>query len=158
MDEYKFTEVVRQYQKLLFHIAYTMLRDQQDCADAVQEALMLAWRGRHQLRQETATKAWLTRILVNTCNSLRRKRKRVAFAELGEIEAPPRVDNLALHEALTRLAPELRLPTVMFYLEGFTVEEIGKILHVPTGTVKSRMVRARKALGGMLSKEDFAWN
>lgn len=156
MDERRFTEAVRQYQRLLFHIAYTMLHDQQDCADAVQEALMLAWRGRQKLRDEQAIKAWLTRILVNTCNNLLRKRRRAKFTELCDMEAPPEVDNMALHDALLNLSEELRLPIVMFYLEGFAVDEIGKILHVPTGTIKSRMVRARKQLGNMLSKEDFA--
>lgn len=156
MDERQFTEAVWQYHKLLFHIAYTMLHDQYDCADAVQEALMLAWRGRDKLRDVNAMKAWLCRILVNTCNSALRKHKRVKFTELGEIEAPPQVDNLALHDALARLRTDLRLPIVMFYLEGFTIDEIGKILNAPSGTIKSRMVRARELLGEMLSEEDFA--
>ena len=156
MDERRFTEAVGQYQKLLFHIAYTMLRDQQDCADAVQEALYLAWRGRGKLRDESAAKAWLCRILVNTCNSVLRRRKRIRFVEMEDIEAPPQVDNLELHGVITKLKQDLRLPIVMFYMEGFSIEEIGKILQVPTGTVKSRMVRARKILGTMLSEEDFA--
>lgn len=153
MDERQFTEEVKQYQRLLFHIAYAMLRDEQDCADAVQEALMLAWRSRERLREERAFKAWLTRILVNCCNTALRKRKRATFTELPDIPAQPQVDNLALHEALTGLPTDLRLPIVLFYLEGFTVEEIGKALGAPTGTVKSRMVRARRLLSDMLSQE-----
>ena len=156
MDEKQFTEAVRQHQKLLFHISYTMLRNQQDCADAVQEALLLAWRGRGKLRDAQAMKAWLCRILVNVCNSALRRQKRVRFVEMEDMEAPPQVDNLALHEALSGLQTDLRLPMVMFYMEGFTIDEISKTLRAPTGTIKSRMLRARKLLGSMLSEEDFA--
>lgn len=155
MDERQFTQAVRQYQRLLFHIAYAMLHDQQDCADAVQEALMLAWRGRGKLREEGAMKAWLTRILVNSCNNVLRKRKKATFTELVDIEAPPQVDNILLHDALSKLQAELRLPIVLFYLEGFSVDEISQTLRLPTGTVKSRMARARKMLSSMLSEEDF---
>lgn len=154
MDEKQFTQGVKQYQGLLFHISYAMLRQEQDCADAVQEALAQAWRCRNRLREEKAFKAWLIRILVNTCNSILRRRKRVQFTPLGEMAAPPQVDNLALHEALGQLPAELRLPLVLFYLEGFTVEEIGKALRVPTGTVKSRMSRGRKLLLRLLSQEE----
>ena len=95
--------------------------------------------------------------MVNTCNSILRRRKRVQFTPLGEMAAPPQVDNLALHEALGQLPAELRLPLVLFYLEGFTVEEIGKALRVPTGTVKSRMSRGRKLLLRLLSQEELRW-
>ncbi|MEG1814233.1 MAG: sigma factor, partial [Clostridia bacterium] len=69
MDEKQFTDAVRQYQKLLFHIAYAMLHNEQDCADVVQQALMNAWRTRSKLRNPQAVKAWLSRILVNECHS-----------------------------------------------------------------------------------------
>lgn len=68
MDEQRFTDAVRQYQKLLLHIAYAMLHNEHDCADAVQQALLNAWRTRNRLRNEQAIKAWLSRILVNECS------------------------------------------------------------------------------------------
>ncbi|MEG2603660.1 MAG: RNA polymerase sigma factor [Clostridia bacterium] len=155
MDEKQFTDAVRQYQKLLFHIAYAMLHNEQDCADAVQQALMNAWRTRSKLRNPQAVKAWLSRILVNECHSLIRRRKLVRFTELHEnLPMPPQTDNLPLHDALAKLSADLRLPIVLSYLEGFSIEEIAQTLHIPSGTVKSRMSKARKCLGEMLSEED----
>ena len=154
MDEQRFTDAVRQYQKLLFHIAYAMLHDEQDCADAVQQALLNAWRTRGKLRNEQAIKAWLSRILVNECNTVLRRKKRARFTELSDDwPAPPQVDNLPLHNALEQLPPQTRIPIVLGYLEGFTIAEISQTLHIPTGTVKSRMSQGRKQLGEMLGDE-----
>lgn len=154
MDEQRFTDAVRQYQKLLFHIAYAMLHNEQDCADAVQQALLNAWRTRKKLRNEQAAKAWLSRILVNECHSILRKRRRMRVTELSDaLPAPPQVDNLLLHDALEKLPPQLRMPLVLSYLEGFTVAEISEALRIPAGTVKSRMSQGRKQLGEMLKDE-----
>ncbi len=155
MDEQTFTNAVRQYQKLLFHIAYAMLHSEQDCADAVQQALMSAWRSRGKLRNRQAMKAWFTRILINECNALLRKRKRMRLTELrDDLPAPPQADNIRLHNALEELPTTLRLPVVLSYLEGFTIAEISQALHIPEGTVKSRMSQGRKRLGELLSEED----
>lgn len=154
MNEQQFTNAVRQYQKLLFHIAYAMLHNEQDCADAVQQALLNAWHGRNKLRDEQAIKAWLSRILVNECNTVLRRKKRVRFTELSdELPAPPQVDNLPLHQALAEMPPQTRVPIVLNYLEGFTIAEISQTLHIPTGTVKSRMAQGRMQLGQMLGDE-----
>lgn len=155
MDEQRFTDAVRQYQKLLFHIAYAMLHNEQDCADAVQQALLNAWRTRNKLRNQQAVKAWLSCILINECNSLLRKRKRVRLTELtADLPAPTLADNLPLHDALEKLPSALRMPLVLSYLEGFSVAEIAQTLHIPTGTVKSRMSQGRKRLLELLSEED----
>ncbi len=154
MDEMQFTEAVRRYEKLLLHIAWSMLGNEQDCADAVQEALLAAWRGRNQLRNQQAARAWLTRIQVNACKETLRRRKRTRTEELPEeLPAPPRVDNLPLQEALAALNEKLRLPIVLYYLEGFSVREISRTLRIPTGTVKSRMAQGRKTLGELLNTE-----
>lgn len=154
MDEQQFSEAVRQYQKLLFHIAYSMLHNQQDCADAVQQALLNAWRMQGKLRNEQAIKAWLSRILINECHAVLRRKKRVEFTALSDDwPAPLQVDNLPLHNALERLSPQTRVPIVLHYLEGFDVKEIAQTLHIPVGTVKSRMAHGRKQLGEMLHDE-----
>lgn len=154
MDEQRFTDAVRQYQKLLFHIAYAMLHNEQDCADAVQQALLNAWRARSKLRSEQAVKAWLARILVNECHAVLRRRKRARFIELrDDWPAPPQVDNLPLHNALEQLPPHTRLPIVLHYLEGFAIAEIAQALRIPAGTVKSRMAQGRRQLAMLLGDE-----
>lgn len=147
MDEQQFTEAVRQYQRLLAHIAYAKLGNEQDCADAVQQALLNAWRKRKQLRNENLVKAWLTRILVNECNNILRKRQGVSWTMLSaDIPASSAPDSLPIRDALGRLPDKLRLPIVLYYLDGFTVAEIAQTMRIPTGTVKSRLLKARSVL------------
>ena len=155
MDEERFTALVRDYQNLLWHIAYAMLHSEQDAADAAQETLLRAWRARDSFRGDASEKTWLTRIAVNVCRSMRRRR--VIFAPLTEAEAPLPVDNAPLHDALAKLPDSLRMPLVLVYLEGFTVEEASRALGIPPGTVKSRLYRGRKALARLIDREDVDW-
>ena len=156
MDEAQFTELAERYRDLLWHIAYTMLHSEQDAADAAQEALLRAWRARNTFRGEASAKTWLTRILVNVCRSMRRRR--VIFSPLtGLEEAPASADNAPLHDALAKLPTGLRMPLVLHYLEGFSVEEVARTLSIPSGTVKSRLYRGRRELAQVLDKEDVDW-
>lgn len=153
MEAQRFTDAARQYKNLMFHLSYTMLRSQADCADAVQEALLRAWNARGSLRGEENPKAWLLRILVNVCNDMLRKRKRRPVPLEEDVPAP-QVDNLPLYDALDRLEVRLRLPIVLFYLDGLRVDEIAKVLGIPSGTVKGRMMRGRKQLARMLGEKE----
>ena len=154
MDAIQFEDAVRRHQGLLYHIAYTMLRSPQDCADAVQEALMLAWRHRGSLRDEGAFRPWLSRILVNVCKSALRARKRLPTTDLGDAPDTAQADDQALHDAIQALPTDLRVPVVLFYLEGFSIRETANALRIPSGTVKSRLSRARGRLGALLVSEE----
>ena len=156
MDEERFTALVREYQNLLWHIAYAMLHSEQDAADAAQEALMKAWRARDTFRGEASEKTWLTRILMNVCRSMRR-RKMIFSPLTGLEEAPMAVDHRPLHDALKKLPDALRMPLVLTYLEGFSVEEAARALAIPPGTVKSRLHRGRRELARLLDREDVEW-
>ena len=156
MDEERFTALVREYQNLLWHIAYAMLHSEQDAADAAQEALLKAWRARETFRGEASEKTWLTRILMNVCRSMRRRK--MIFSPLTGLEvAPVSVDHRPLHDALKKLPDALRMPLVLTYLEGFSTEEAARALAIPPGTVKSRLHRGRRELARLLDKEDFDW-
>lgn len=155
MDAVTFQKEAMRLQTLLYHVSFSILRNDQDCADAVQEALMLAWQHRDDLREGAAFKPWLTRILVNACNSMLRKRARARLVLLDEVVVPTGdADNLPLRDALDRLPQDLRVATVLHYLEGFSVREIGEMLDTPENTIKMRLMRARRRLHGMLSEEE----
>ena len=62
---------------LMYRVAYTILQNDADCQDAVQDALLKAWSKRNSLRDERLFRTWLTRILINACHDLARKRRRV---------------------------------------------------------------------------------
>ena len=149
-----FSVRVMELQKTLYHVAYGMLYNSHDCADAVQECILKAWRMRDSLKSEDSLRPWMIRILINECNNMLRTKKRcMPMEELPEMKAPPDADPW-LHDAIGALPEKLRLPVVLYYMEGFTVEETASILHIPKGTVKTRLSSARKELRTALQDVD----
>lgn len=141
-------------QATLYRVAYGLLLNRTDCADAVQECLLRAWEKQHTLREEAFFRTWITRILINECYSMLRRRKRVlSLDEIPEPVAPPDSDS-ELHDAIARLEPKLRLPIVLHYMEGYSVGEVATLLRLPSGTVKTRLFKARKILRLQLIDEE----
>ena len=129
----------------MYRIAWTLLRNDEDCRDAMQEAALKAWERRFTLRQPQYFSTWLTRILINECYAIQRKRKRlVALEEAELLSSPPADPTLSL--ALQLLPEELRLPLVMHALEGMSYQEIGQVLRIPHSTIAGRIHRAKQAL------------
>ena len=152
MDERTFVEQVKVHERSLYRTAVSMMRNDRDSLDAVQNALTKAWIHRHRVEPE-AFRPWLLRIVINECYSMRRKTKRetpVAEVEPGEVQPPP---DPFLRNALDGLPENLRLPILLYYMEGFSVKEIAKMLKIPPGTVKWRMSKARTLLREELSKK-----
>ena len=147
-----FQAEVRRIEKLLYHIAWTHLGNDQDAEDAVQEALIKAWMKRDSLRDEKQFKPWLARILSNQCKDMLRKRKKWSFYPLMEdtaqVEMPP-IENPVL-EAIQKMKPEYRALMTLYYLDGCSVRELSEITGVPQGTVKTRIRNARKQLSKTL--------
>ena len=156
MDAVTFQAKALQLERLMFHVSWSMLGREPDCADAVQEALTRAWQRRSSLRNPEKFKPWLMRILVNTCNDILRRQSRqtlLADEDLLSQEDTPS-DPLSVREAIECLKPEWRTVILLHYLEGCSVSEIAQMLHIPQGTVKSRLMYARKRLCALM-KEDW---
>ena len=156
MDQETFQDRVRQVQERLYRISCGQLRDMQDRQDAVQEAILKAWRNRDRLHSEAYFETWLIRILINECHNLQRTQKR--FVPLTQPppetpDGPPGAE--ALREALWALPEKLRTPVLLHYMEGYTTGEIAQMLTLPAGTVRSRLLRARKALRRFLEEPDW---
>ncbi len=133
-------------QESLYRVSYSILQRHCDQEDAVQEAIQKAWQQREKLRGDAAIQQWVTRILINECYALLRRRKReVPMESLPDREMPPDAD-VTLHELFLSLEESLRLPAVLHYIEGYEVKDIARMLCLPTGTVKSRLHRARKKM------------
>lgn len=150
MTRPSFTEQVLAHEQTLYRVARAMLGREADQQDAVQEAVTKAWTKRQSLLDERYFATWLTRILINECRGIARRHKRVwlirdwqedAFMVRAAFAEPSGVE-----EALDALPEKLRLPTVLHYMEGFSLAEIQELLHLPMGTVKSRLHDARQAL------------
>ena len=154
MNSFEFSNKVLEMEPQLYRVAYGLLLNRTDCADVVQEALLRAWEKRNSLREEAYFKTWLTRILINECYSMLRRRKRaIPLDELPEPVAPPDADH-ELHDAIARLDQKLRLPVVLHYMEGYSVGEVADMLRLPAGTIKTRLFKARKLLRLQLIDEE----
>ncbi len=156
MDKEAFAEVVLSATDSLYHISKTILKNDMDCEDAVQEAIAIGFAKLNTLHQDAYAKTWLTRILINECYSLLKKReKTIALLAEPENEEHIRKDYSDLYEALFSLNKEYRLTIVLYYLEDYSIEEIAKIMRIPIGTVKSRLNRGRKSLRRIMSRDHY---
>ena len=149
-DHEAFAGLVREAAARLDGAARLILRDPELARDAVQEALIRAWRDLSGLREPDHFDTWLHRLTVNACLDLaRRRQRRAKEIELTPLHAPWVGDNVnafldreLLAIALRRLDPEWRALVVMHYYLGMPVPEAAASLGIPLGTAKSRLNRA----------------
>jgi RNA polymerase sigma-70 factor (ECF subfamily) len=161
-----FGELVRRHRDRLWAVALRTLGDREEAADAVQDALISAFRAAHTFRGQSAVTTWLHRITVNAC--LDRVRK-ASSRKTAPVEDPERFDQLLephesaeapaerqdlqreLLAALATLPTEQRAALVLVDMQGYPVAEAARILDVPVGTVKSRCARGRARLAPQLT-------
>lgn len=154
LDEQTFLDKLLGAERMLYHVACTLLREENDRRDALQETALKAWQHRGSLREERYFATWVTRILINECRSIGRKGRRWVLSDtMPERPAPPEGD-VELRVLLEAMPEKHRLPLVLYYLEGFSVEEVARALGVPVGTAKCRLFQARKALRVELDGEE----
>lgn len=140
----------------LYVTAQRILRDGAAAEDAVQQALVLAWRDLATLRDRDRFDAWLYRLLIRACYRDLRSRRRwaVRFVQLDEQDSQPAELTIHVRDELERafrqLSPEKRAVVVLHHVTGLPLTEISEILDVPEGTVRSRLhyglAELRKAL------------
>ena len=137
----------------LYHISYSLLRSEADREDAVQSAIEKGWRKASALRDESKLKSWMVRILINECYTiLRRSIRETPMETLDEPAVDAANHELNLKDEIMALPELLRLPIVLHYMEGFSINEIASALRCPKGTVLSRMNRGRKLLREILTE------
>ena len=143
MEKEAFSDTIRGLEPRLYRVACGQLRDVNDQADAVQEAILKAWRKLPTLRNDDLFETWLIRILLNECHNLQRTQKR--FVPVDNLPDPGYLPDMhsELRETIWNLPDKLRIPVQLYYIEGYDTYEIAEILRVPNGTVCSRLNRAR---------------
>ncbi|GGP87039.1 MULTISPECIES: RNA polymerase sigma factor SigM [Streptomyces] len=165
-DPDAFGELVRRHRDRLWAVAVRTLGDREEAADAVQDALVSAYRAAHTFRGDSAVTTWLHRITVNACLDRARKAASRRTAPLDDTERLERLlephesaeapaERQDLHRqllaALRTLPDEQRAALVLVDMQGYPVAEAADILDVPTGTVKSRCARGRAKLLPLLT-------
>ena len=154
-DRDAFAQLVRRHRDRLWAVALRTIGDREDAADALQEALISAYRSAHRFRGDSAVTTWLHRIVVNACLDRVRRRNVRPTVPLLETEPMPvaPVDSdtaLDVRAALAKLPIEQRAALVLVDVQGYSVAEAAAILDVAEGTVKSRCARGRARLASLL--------
>jgi RNA polymerase sigma-70 factor (ECF subfamily) len=145
-----------------YRLAGFILADAREAEDATQDALIRAWRQRRSLRRLESAQAWFDRILVNVCRDrLRRRRPSIRWTDVDADAGAPfmatdpfaaMLARDAILRALSTLSPDHRIVLVLRFWADLPVEAIAERLHVPAGTVKSRLHYATQALRDALER------
>jgi RNA polymerase sigma-70 factor, ECF subfamily len=139
----------------LFRTALAILGNEADARDATQETFIASWRQLGRLRDVERFDAWLGRILINECRMAIRHRRRVREVPITDshetADSPRPGDSTDFDDAFSRLSVDQRAILVLHHVHGYGVREIAAWLGIPTGTVKWRLSRARKALAAELA-------
>ncbi|TCS81253.1 RNA polymerase sigma factor [Tepidibacillus fermentans] len=160
-----FEQLITRYKGAVYRQAYAMLGDHMEAEDVTQEVFVKIYYSLSSLESAYAFTSWLTKITFNLCYDLIEKRKKkvtVTSENLDQLTRPnpppssrliERKDlQLTLQEAMQNLSLEHREVIVLRDIQGYSYDEIAKLLKVPSGTVKSRLYHARLALKNELSK------
>jgi RNA polymerase sigma-70 factor, ECF subfamily len=156
-DRAAFGVLAARHGTALWRVAARMV-DPDDAEDAVQEALIAAFRRAAGFRGDAAVRTWLHRIVVNTCiDRIRREKSHITVGlperETADRRPDPAVDvatKMVVNDALASLSVEYRLAVLLVDVEGWSMTEAAQVLEVPVGTVKSRCSRGRARLAVLL--------
>lgn len=172
-DRDAFNELVTEYQSKVINIAYGILSDADDAADAAQEVFIRVYRSIGNFKEQSFLSTWIYRITVNVCTDLLRKNSKhnnnlsinahmdsdseqefdikddsISPSEQAELNETQR----EVRNAISALKEEHRVILTLFDIHGFPYDKISNMLDIPIGTVKSRLSRARLALKKELLK------
>jgi RNA polymerase sigma-70 factor (ECF subfamily) len=164
-DHDAFTALVDGLIGRLYSVACLILRDRDRAHDAVQEALVAAWRDIRGVRDPERIDAWFRRLVVRACYRQVRSERRRTVVELRVVpDEPPIspgpelsvVDRDRIERGFARLGPEQRAILVLYHYLGLPLIEVAETLDIPSGTAKSRLSRALAAMRAALDADDRA--
>ena len=162
-----FERLVRQYQKLCWHVVDRMVRHPDDTRELCQETFLRIYRSLHQYRGESALKSWVAQVAYSVAKR-HLERKRIPIVEEGDneqdvplaerigddfnLEAATADEeiNAHLHAAMEALPPLQRTLLTLYHLEEMPIAEIARLTGLAEGTIKSHLFRSRKRLRGVL--------
>ena len=157
-DPDAFDRLMRTQLQKMYRIAISMLQNEEDAADAIQETVLKCWQKIGQVRNDEYFETWLTRILINQCNDILRAGKKIIYVE--DMPEIIHEDNYFTNEwkgVLSSLNEKYRVVMELYYVDGFSTKEIAAMLHITNTNVRSRMVRGRKQLEQLLNECQFEW-
>ena len=152
-DEEAFFKLIEINKNSLYKAGKSILNNDEDVADAIQETVISAYRNIKSLKDNSYFKTWLTKILINKCKDIISKNKDTIllneYVEEGYIQEF--LNKFEIEDMLSKLSKEQKLVVSLYYISQFSTREISEILKEPEGTIKSRLSRAKRKL-----RENFA--
>lgn len=160
-DQAAYVDLIRGRTDRLYAVAQRILRDVDRAEDAVQDALVIAWRDLRGLRDPDRFDAWLHRLLVHVCIvQATRERRRTTNLRILPVDEPAAPDELLsvvrrdqLERGFRRLPPEQRAILVLHHFVGYAPSEIAETLGIPAGTARSRLHNAHRAMRAALDAD-----
>ena len=165
-DARAWDELVRRYSRPIYNVAYRFSRNRSEAEDLTQEVFLKLYRNLHLYRGDVPLTAWTLRLSKNLCieryRRSRAERQAIRLPEdaLGDVAAPDDSGSRAqrrqrlsfVHRALSEMSEDLALTLILRDLQGLSYEEAAVFLEVPMGTLKSRLVRARREVAERVAR------
>ena len=146
-DSDAFTFLMEYFAKDMYRTAITILLNNEDAADAIQDTILTCWEKMKTLREVRYFKTWMTRILINKCYDIKKQQaNKISIDECAEPIVSDSDDSNELNEILNELDEIYRLPMMLFYGEGYKIKEIAQLLNIPKSTIQTRLARGRQKL------------
>nr|WP_285860484.1 sigma-70 family RNA polymerase sigma factor [Brevibacillus sp. MER 51] len=147
-DREAFIAVVKQVESSLYHTAKSILKKEEDIADALQETILKAYKSLHSLREPQFFKTWMFRILINECNKIVANRSRNVLVDEfpTHLSLSPKDEHIDLRDAVERLDEQQRLVIVLHYFEDMPLRQVAEVLEISESAAKMRLSRARNNL------------
>ncbi|MBQ9767163.1 MAG: RNA polymerase sigma factor [Lachnospiraceae bacterium] len=157
MDREDYERIVRTHMDTIYRIAVSYTKTPADADDIVQQTFVKLLSKKETFTDEEHEKRWLIRVCINECNSFFSSFWRRNVDSMDTLTTEPRFttqENTDLYDAIKSLPSKCSIVVYLFYYEGYSTKEIGKLLHIKEATVRTRLVRARKLLKEQLKE---AW-
>ena len=154
IDKDTFCRLVRQNEKAMYSVSFSILSNESDAADAISEALYRAYKNLDTLKNEYAFKPWILRIVRNCAVELVRSNKNLLSIDDVEVEESSGENDIVTALTLSKAVEQLKQPykevVVLYYYEDLSIAQISKITGASVVTTKQQLSRARKMLRDML--------
>ncbi|MGV8980705.1 RNA polymerase sigma factor [Clostridium sp.] len=170
LEESEFIELLDGRLRILYKIAYSYFNDENNASDAVQDAVVIAYKNIYKLKNKEKFNSWITTILVNRCREVLRRNKIMIFEEYDAKVIDIRVINegrnssdyekvenkIYLINLLNKIDEKYRDVIRLKYFGDYTLDQVSTILDIPLGTVKSRLNFGIKKLKGFMEVNNNA--
>lgn len=155
-DHKAFIELMKGIELRLYRIAYSIVKKKEDIVDAMQETILKTYESLSQLRESQYFETWVIRILINECNTILRKRKKIIpFEEIRPLHPNTQAyDSVDIRDVVDQLEEEKRQLIILHYFQDIPLKQVAEMMNISESTAKTRLHRTRKLLSRWISDHE----